>query len=368
MIHKPLPNRHPDGLTAYKMLSGNDSRIPISHLGPKEYKIEGEWFVPKQWRMGGYVLCPNITNQAFLYRGEAVDLDEYGEIPLKESAYQKDKYNAVDTFYHRMRWYDLRRLLNTNPLFRLMNGGIRVWDKERLGFRFSSSLLLHSYGVPSAYVSLTSDLRIALFYAVTDYDNEKKVFVPTKKKYGILTHYKIAAPLSLSSRVTPIGLQVFERPGLNKEFVCRLRGEETFYTLPYVDGFLFEQDIEISKRLLAEFNFGRDLCPENDILAERIKQTEGLFSMSAYNFISKFHLKYQIDLEALKKKYQLVDDSNLYFKFSGEELASYYENIDFWWFEFCKNIYFQAAPEIDEQLIHNLPYELEYARFFDRCR
>ena len=368
MIHKPLSGRHPNGYTAYSMLIDKDKHEPISHLGPKDYIIEGDSFIPKQWRMGGYVLCPNISSQAYLYRGEAIDFAESLDVPLKESAYQKDKYDVVEAFYHRMRWYDLRRLLSTNPLYRLMNGGIRLWDKKRLNFRFSSSMLLHSYGVPSAYVSLTSDLKIALFYAVTDYDKDLKRFVPTKKKYGILSHYKLTAPFSLTDRVTPIGLQVFERPGLNKEFVCKLRGEETFYTLPYVDGYIFEQDIEVSNRVLAEFNYGKELCSENDILAERIEQTEGLFSINAYNFISKFYLKYQVDLGVLRNKYQLIEDPNKYFKFTKEELKKYYDNIDFWWFEFCKKINFSAAPEIDEQLILNLPYEMEYARFFNQCR
>jgi len=45
-----------------------------------------------------------------------------------------------------------------------------------------------------------------------------------------------------------------------------------------------------------------------------------------------------------------------------------YDNIDYWWYEFCKKINFAVAPEIDEQFICNLPYEREYARFFDQCR
>lgn len=368
MIHKPLIGRHPNGFTAYKMLSSKDERVPISHLGPKDYKIEGDRFVPQKFRLGGYILSPNISNQAFLYRGEAVDLDEYGNVPLKESAYQNDKLNVVDMYYHRMRWYDLRRLLSSNPLYRLLSGSIRLSERDRLRFRISSSMLLHSYGVPSSFVSLTSDLKIALFYAVTDYDAEKRRFVPTTKKYGILSHYKLNTPLALSSRVVPVGLQVFERPGRNKEFVCRLKGEETFYTLPYVDGFLFEQDAELSKRVLADFAFGTDLCPYNDILSNRIAMSEGVFSLSAYKFIDKFYSNYKIDIDTLEKKYRLTNEPSKYFKFSREELGKYYDNIDYWWYEFCKKINFAVAPEIDEQFICNLPYERDYVRFFDQCR
>ena len=368
MIHKPLEGRHPNGNAAYQMMSRNDRRVPISHFGPNDYKVEGDWFIPKQRRMGGYALCPNITNQAFLYRGEAVDLDEYGNIPQKESAYQRKKYNLVDKAYQRIRWFDLNRLLSTNPMYRLLNGNIRLSDRNRLSFRISSSALLHSYGVDSSYVSLTSDLRIALFYAVTDYDKEKKKFVPSRRSYGILSHYKMTTPLSNTSRVTPLGLQVFDWPGRNKEFLCRLKSEETFYTLPYVDGFLFEQDRELSEMLLEEFNRGRSLCPPNDILADKISDSYGEFSSSAYSFVNRYYPQYQICLKTLHEKYHLTDTPSKYFKFSREELAMYYSNIDYWWYEFCKKIYFPAAPELNEQFITNLPYEEGFKLFFDQCR
>ena len=45
-----------------------------------------------------------------------------------------------------------------------------------------------------------------------------------------------------------------------------------------------------------------------------------------------------------------------------------YSNIDYWWYEFCKKIYFPAAPELDEQFLMNLPYEEGYGRYFDQCR
>lgn len=369
MIYKPLEGRNPNGYAAYRMMDSNDRRVPITHLGPKEYKVEGDWYIPKQWRMGGYVLCPNITNQAYLYRGEAVDLDEDGNPPLKETGYQKLKFKHVEKVYQRIRWFDLRRLLQSNPMFRLLNGNIRLQERGRLGLKISSAALLHSYGVISSYVSMTSDLKIALFYAVTDYDKDNRRFVPTKKSHGILSHYKMTSPLSNSSRVTPLGLQVFERPGLNKEFLCRLRGEETFYTLPYVEGFLFKQDRELSESILAEFDNGWALCPPDDILGDRVAASEGVFSKSAFDFVSRFFPQYnKINLDDLLEKYQMTDTPSKYFKFTKEELEMCYSNIDYWWYEFCKKIYFPAAPELDEQFLMNLPYEEGYGRYFDQCR
>lgn len=371
MIHRPKANRHPDGFATYKKVSGIAENLPVTHLGTQEFKIDGDWFIPQKWDFRNYVLCPNITNQGALFRGEAIDLDREGNVPLKYSRNQQYSNIPSKRLYNRLRWFDIRRLLDSNPMYHMLMRGIWMDDNRDSVFKVSSSLFLHSYGLSSPFVSLTSDLYIALFYAVTDFDKETGKFIPTKKKYGILSYCELQTPITPVSRVIPVGLQVFERPGVNKEFVCRLKRDEDYYSLPYVKGFVFEQNEKTSYALLDQFNNGTLLLPSDDILADKIKISEGIFTKSSYDFMKRMFPQSELGLEYVKDKYNMVEsleDIGKYFRFNKEELEKYYHNIDYWWYEFCKKIYFNAAPELDERLLINLPYDSRYSRYFRQCR
>lgn len=371
MLHKPLKNRHPDGFAAYKKVSSITKTMPITHLGTQGFRIDGDRFIPQKWDFRNYVLCPNITNQGALFRGEAIDLDEEGNAPLKYSRNQLYSHTPSKRLYNRLRWFDIRRLLDTNPMYHMLMRGIWLDDSRDSAFKVSSSVFLHSYGLSSPFVSLTSDLKTALFYAVTDFDEETGKFVPTKKKNGILSYYEMKSPITPVSRVIPVGLQVFERPGVNKEFVCRLKNDEDYYSLPYVEGFVFEQNEKISYALLDEFDNGTFLFPSDDILADKINLSEGMFTRSSYDFMKRMYPQHELGLEYVKDRYHMIEsleDIRKYFRFNREELEMYYHNIDYWWYEFCKKIYFNAAPELDESLLLNLPYDSRYSRYFRQCQ
>ncbi len=368
MIHKPIEGKHPNGLNALDVLQSHLRRTRIRHLRAGEQKIEGDCFIPEPWLLRGYVLCPNITNQGLLFRGQTVDLDEKGEIPPTLSRFQKLADDKTSMQYWRMRRFDLNNLLRTNPLYRLLTWGIELPDKRQRYFRISTSTMLHSYGIPSNYVSLTSDLKIALFFAVTDYDSEKECFVPSKKKFGILSSYEMDRHFSPRSRVLPVGLQVFQRPGVNKEFVCRLSGGENYNDLMEVTGFLFEQDEKVSKQLLLEFDDGRKLFPKEDVLLNQINKSDGIISEMALRWIQRMGMNSNIDVEALKKKYEITNDVRDILRFDVRELADYYGDIDKWWHNFCDKIYFEADPNLDRDFFEWLPQSSYYGRIFDRLR
>lgn len=85
MIKKPLEGRTPTGVNAIKAMETLERVTKVSHLRLNEFRVEGDLFIPRPWRMRGYVLCPNITNQGLLYRGDAINLDEHGNISPKYS-------------------------------------------------------------------------------------------------------------------------------------------------------------------------------------------------------------------------------------------------------------------------------------------
>lgn len=368
MIHKPLYGHHPTGKDAYELIRDYSHQVAPRHLRADEKKIEGNYFIPEPWRMRGYLLSPNITNQGLLFRGQTVDWDGVGEIPSAISKLQKIHDDKVERIYWRLRRFDLHNMLMTNPLFRMLSWGIDIPLKKQRYFRSSSTTLLHSYGLPSACVSLTSSLSTALFYAVNDYDEESGTFVPSKKKYGILSFYRLEKPFTPLSKVLPIGLQVFERPGRNKEFVCRLGPNDDFNKLDEVEGFLFEQSEEVSKWMLDKFDGGRRLMPPEPLLQDKIKKSEGMISPTALRWHEKMRPYFQEGLEDVKAKYQVTDDVRDLLRFDRQELAAYYGDIDEWWMEFCSKIYFEADSNLDRKYFEQLPQDNYYRRFFDWLR
>lgn len=366
MIKKPLEGRTPTGLSAVKAMENLEKVTKVSHLRLNEFRVEGDLFIPRPWRMRGYVLCPNITNQGLLYRGDAIDLDEHGNVSPKYSMASLKEENMADKLYRRMRWEDLGlTLLRTHPIYRLLARGIEIPTQKNEYFRVSSSVLLHSYGMPSPYISLTADKEIALFYAVTDYDEKLKRFLPTKKKYGILSCYRLKEPLSQTTRVFPIGLQVFDRPGLNKEFSCKLRPHEDFFELPEVTGLVFYQDERLSEQMLDKYEGGDLLCPKDDILSKKMEQSEGyLLEMTFQRFLRRFP-QFKNDLECVRDKYRVTDEIRDLFRFCREELIDHDESFEVWWNKFCKKIYFEADRNLDREYFEHLPYDTYYSRYFD---
>lgn len=368
MIHKPLDGQHPTGKEAFMLIRNYSLQVYPRHLRADEKKIEGDFFIPEPWRMRGYLLSPNITNQGLLYRGQTLDWNSYGEIPPCVSRFQKIHDDKVERMYWRLRRFDLHNLLMSNPLFRMLSWGVDLPLKKQRYFRSSSSSLLHSYGLPSVYVSLTSSLRTALFYAVTDYDERTKTFVPSQKKYGILSFYRLEKPFSPSSRVLPIGLQVFERPGRNKEFVCRLGQNEDYNQLTEVEGFLFEQSKDVSEWALQMFDDGRKLMPPESVLLNQIKKSEGMISPSSLRWHEKLRPFFQEGLDEVKAKYTVTENVRDLLRFDLHELAAYYGDIDEWWMKFCSKIYFEVDSNLDRKYFEQLPQNGYYRRFFDRLR
>ena len=365
MIKKPLNGRTPNGKNALRAMEAIERATQVSHLRMNEPRVEGDMFIPRAWRMRGYVLCPNITNQGLLYRGDTLDAEEFHNTPTRYSMASLKEMDMADKLYRRMRWEDLALvLLRSHPIYRLLSMGIKLPGTRNEYFRISSSVLLHSYGISSPYISLTSDKDIALFYAVTDYDEKTRKYVPTKKEFGVLSCYQLREPFNPTSRVFPIGLQVFERPGLNKEFSCKLRPFEDFYELPEVTGLVFYQDRYVSEYMLDKYEGGELLCPQNDILTNKIKQTDGCLLQSTFKRFLKRYPQFEMDMKTVQERYKVVDDIRDMLMFSYDELIKYHDSFEYWWYEFCKKILFEVDKKLDRGFFESIPYDSYYSRYF----
>lgn len=121
-----------------------------------------------------------------------------------------------------MRFVEFERLLNNHPL-------VKFYKSK--GFTLSTEGLAQHYGLKTEVMDFTSDIDIALFFAMCPYDKASDDFtlpkdsVPHKGIIYVLNPYIFDLSLISNNKealfngaVQPIGLQPFERPGMQKGY------------------------------------------------------------------------------------------------------------------------------------------------------
>ena len=158
---------------------------------------------------------------------------------------------------------------------------------------------------------------------------------------------------------------MFDRPGLNKEFSCKLRPHEDFFELPEVTGLVFYQDERLSERMLDKYEGGELLCPKDDILSKKMELSKGyVLEMTFQRFLRRFP-QFKNDLECVRDRYRVTDEVRDLFRFDREELLEHDESFEVWWYKFCKKIYFEADRNLDREYFEHLPFDSYYSRYFD---
>ncbi len=229
-----------------------------------------------------------------------------------------------------------------------------------------------SYGFPTQLLSLTSDIKIASFFAVTEFDETEQKYKPIDNsdntKTGILYVFNLMAPFGLIPGLSTVGLQPFVRPGLQKEFAINLPKDVDFKDHQFTVGFVFKHDNAISKRIFNQFQQGEALRPHNDILALRAQQI--LESKEVSQAALERNLQQNPNDNQGKIEKELEDNDIAIVKkghptFTIEELSYIYSNPTDYWMDFCKNIEFggKDAGKLKDLLL-NVPQKEEYKKYF----
>lgn len=314
-----------------------------------------------------FAFKPNLKNRAFLFRGQSGFYDPSTPSLLRK---KKGRFVVENIFYE-----EFVLALKDHPLIRLFWDGIELCG-HRYFFEVTYYGLAQHYGFKTRVMDLTSDLDVAKFFAVTDYNEKTDTYSPVidESRYGVFYYWdNVRHPLAFQpifgGNLSSIGLQVFPRSGRQKGFLFSMYREQNFNDIPFVRYKLFRHDSAISKQIYKMARRGKLYFPEDELssLAQRIRCSK-ILSGKAF---SK-------NLESNPK-----DDKNANYndcKASGIDIDFFKEHITFndiekdmfrkkikkgFWMEFCNQIVFPNDKEgvIMNEFI-NLPNNPAYKKYF----
>ena len=338
---------------------------PVLHLNPLERLVQRrDCFVVTRLMSGRYSLKPNIGYSCALFRGESTVHPTCKPVFLRN---WKDRCTIEN-----IKRNEFELLLNSHPIYQLFRDGIQLTDKLRFIMENHYGIAM-SYGFPTQLLSLTSDINIASFFAVTEYDEAVHKYKPIdnseNNKTGILYVFNLMAPFGLIPGLSTVGLQPFVRPGLQKEFAINLAKDADFKNHRFTVGFVFKHDNNISQRIYDRFNQGEAFRPHNDILTSKARQILDSKEVSIAALERNLHQnprdsRQRIEKELNEGGINVVNKQHPYF--SNDDLAYIYDSPTDYWTDFCKDIEFSGryASELKDVLL-NVPLKDEYRRFFE---
>lgn len=314
-----------------------------------------------------FAFKPNLKNRAFLFRGQSGFYDPSTPSLLRK---KKGRFVVENIFYE-----EFVLALKDHPLIRLFWDGIELCG-HRYFFEVTYYGLAQHYGFKTRVMDLTSDLDVAKFFAVTDYNEKTDTYSPVidESRYGVFYYWdNVRHPLAFQpifgGNLSSIGLQVFPRSGRQKGFLFSMYREQNFNDIPFVRYKLFRHDAAISKQIYKMARRGKLYFPEDELssLAQRIRCSK-ILSGKAF---SK-------NLESNPK-----DDKNANYndcKTSGIDIDFFKEHITFndiekdmfrkkikkgFWMEFCNQIVFPNDKEgVIMNEFMNLPNNPVYKKYF----
>ena len=325
-----------------------------------------EQFVMTPLGSGRYSLKPNLRNRGFLFRGES----EF-HLRCKPSLFRKEGQERFTK--ELLQGQEMSLIMMKHPLVELLDSGVTLCGRP---FSFGMDLfgLSQHYSNKTSLMDLTSDPRVATFFAITEYDDKTDTFKIVDKENhspGVLYYYELdeVHDFKGNSRLTTIGLQVFPRSGRQKGFLYRLEPDEDFNNIERLRAVKFKHNKEIAERIYKEFDGGKTLFPDDILSAHWNKERRASMIISNRTIRLNMHFnrdltQQDIELEAGKLGFTIKDYQP---SFTREEIDKYYEEIkNGMWQSVCDNIYIPG--DINGRIkadLMNLPNRSEYKWAFE---
>lgn len=351
-----------------QMLRDASARIPVRHLSPVESMVDShEEYIANRLASGRISLKPNITHQGVLFRG-----DSNIRSPFNSKFGQNRVYGASDVVRKNIIPINIKRAdfqitVESFPLYEMLKKGILLPNGRKLVMENPFGLA-YAYDYATPFVGLTSDLDIAAFYAVTEYDKETHSYRPVTSGRGVLYVFELRTPFSMTVGLSTLGRYLFPRTMNQKTFLLNIKPEWDFNSGAVVTGFVFDHDEELSQRIYNQFKGGELLAPQDDFLLKKL-------SSFPKDTVSKSGLDRNIaenpndnpdDIVTIVKQADLDIDTEFNPAFTYEELKDVYKDIVRLWQEMIKDVYWDGRHGSDiKKYLMDLPWNKDYSQYFE---
>ncbi len=262
------------------------------------------------------------------YRGENKDF----EGPCVPSIYRIRKPEEKDTTGKRH--YDFILL----DSLRIKEFELTAWKFPQVKYAIKDfcnvdfKALAQHYELNTDFLDLSSDIVTAAFFATHSYDIYNG-FQIKQDGLGCIRFYIAIELLNLSNTDSKnfrlIGLQPFQRPGIQCAFAIRLSKEEDFSQLS--GKLLFKQDEKYNSLLNNVFckNNGNILFPKEQIsdVAQKIKNSNKISNMAIKSFCEENGYDFEF-VEKILKKHNIQISERLIFHLSRQQRKKMENNFD----------------------------------------
>lgn len=227
------------------------------------------------------ILIPCEDQYSILFRGQSKDFS-----PCVPTLYRGD-YIEVDIFIERLKLAVLIELLDSHSVVK----DIFIRNHWRVDYEG----LAQHYGLKTAMLDFTSNIDVALFFAMCPYNPQTDAYesVTTENNEGVIfcispiqmTRLGSTIPTLFSHKIEVIGLQPFERPALQRGFALKMDEGEDLHA--WKCHFTFTK--ADSEKYLKMFDNGHGLWCD-DILVDKVKQIKNLTSFTPKHFRKAYEL------------------------------------------------------------------------------
>lgn len=350
-----------------------NGRVTLQNNG-----LPADGFILNQLASGRFSWKPNLYRRKFLYRGQSQFFENC--VPTMFRTEGKT-YFLDDVIWN----IEMGLLIKSHPLARLLGTGVWMLH-DPFVFEMNTYGLCQHYYNRTTLLDLTSDLKAAQFFAVTDYKRDDKEGIDRYSvhkddgKLGVLYYYELILPDAFQPvedkyHLTGIGKQVFMRSGQQHGFLLNMSRGVNFNQLPQVHKAFFRHDDTLSQQLFNESHAGADYFP--------VDALEKMWKRKLHSNLTEARVSYKSveedvannkgeTFETIKKKLEdshITVDMSYVPQFDDDLIDEYYENIrQGWWQEvFCRDVHFAGSDGIlYKNALLDLPNRPEYRWAFYR--
>lgn len=229
-----------------------------------------------------FKLIPTSENlNIFLYRGQ----NKYHEPCL--SSIDRNSISKEEKIINELKKIEFIEFIKKHPIIEELLK-LKILNCT-FDFDYKYEELAQHYGFFTNHIDLTNNENIAMFFATTKYDSQKRthrIITDEENEIGIL--YKIIYNFD-DIRINIIGAQALERPTLQRAFSINMFPNEDFNQIASHKK-EFRITTELSKKYFDMFNGGKKLMPENSLTNKIYEiQDKKTISKEALNLYVKKH-------------------------------------------------------------------------------